>query len=114
MIRLGLTTEPRWFDLGFGVRVKCRPLTTRLLMAANLKAQEADGGDPAGDLMASTLRVAALSIVDWEGVDTADGATPAPVTEANVRELMEIPPMFTAFQEQVMRPWEAFREEKKD
>ena len=29
MLRLDLTAEPRWLDLGHGVRLRTAPLTTR-------------------------------------------------------------------------------------
>ena len=34
MLRLDLTSEPRWLDLGHGVRLRAAPLTTALMVAA--------------------------------------------------------------------------------
>lgn len=34
MIRLDLSREPRWLDLGHGVRLRVGPLTTALMAAA--------------------------------------------------------------------------------
>jgi hypothetical protein len=34
MIRLNLQSEPRWLDLGHGVRVLAAPITSALMMAA--------------------------------------------------------------------------------
>ena len=33
MLRLDLTSEPRWLDLGHGVRLRAAPLTTALMVA---------------------------------------------------------------------------------
>ena len=38
MLRLDLTTEPRWLDLGHGVRLRVAPLTTALMVAARSDA----------------------------------------------------------------------------
>ena len=35
MLRLDLTTEPRWLDLGHGVRLRVAPLTTALMVAGD-------------------------------------------------------------------------------
>ena len=34
MLRLNLSTEPRWLDLGHGVRLLVEPLTTAIMLAA--------------------------------------------------------------------------------
>ncbi len=34
MIKLNLSNEARWVDLGHGVRLKVKPLTTAVMMAA--------------------------------------------------------------------------------
>ena len=34
MLRLKLSTEPRWLDLGHGVRLLVEPLTTAIMLAA--------------------------------------------------------------------------------
>ena len=38
MLRLDLTAEPRWLDLGHGVRLRVAPLTTALMVAARSDA----------------------------------------------------------------------------
>ena len=38
MLRLDLTTEPRWLDLGHGVRLRAAPLTTALMVASRSDA----------------------------------------------------------------------------
>jgi hypothetical protein len=34
MLRLNLSNEPRWLDLGHGVRLLVEPLTTAIMLAA--------------------------------------------------------------------------------
>ena len=40
MLRLDLTAEPRWLDLGHGVRFRAAPLTTALMVAGAAGAAE--------------------------------------------------------------------------
>lgn len=125
MIRLGLTTEPRWLDLGVGVRVQVRPLTTAIMESARQKANgevsglraardkiKAVGGDvvdlpqlddpavEAGELLARLVRaLAQYSVMSWEGVCDDAGAPLAP-TPALIAELMDVPSMSKAFFDQ--------------
>ena len=46
MLRLNLTAEPRWLDLGHGVRLRVAPLTTALMVAAR--------NDPAVEALPAT------------------------------------------------------------
>lgn len=125
MIKLGLPRQRYWIDLGFGVRVEVRPLTTALYEAASARGRrmarslaqqqsdalaagvEVDAIDGIGDLrdpdtlagVSQMLFVQALAvgaIVAWEGVADADG-NPAALTEANVCELMRISRMAERF-----------------
>jgi hypothetical protein len=48
MLRLDLTAEPRWLDLGHGVRLRAAPLATALMVAAR--------SDPAVPLPGGLLR----------------------------------------------------------
>lgn len=108
MIRLDLKAGPHWVDLIDGVRVKVRPLTTSLLMAAHA------GKDATDDVVESVARVAEVAIVEWEGIGQQDSDDPPGITPETVRALLEIPAVFAAFQAKVMRPWEGLAEEKKD
>ncbi|MCW5716278.1 MAG: hypothetical protein KIS68_00455 [Bauldia sp.] len=100
MIRLDLSREPRWLDLGHGVRLRLAPLTTALMAAAR--------GDPAvSDLpegasnetlaVAMAKALARIAVEDWEGVGDADG-NPVPVTPEGIDALLDILPLFEAFQ----------------
>lgn len=100
MLTLDLTNEPRWLDLLPGVRLKLRPLTTALMVAAR--------ADPAVETMPPTATpedlalamakaVARLAILDWEGIGDAEGQ-PLPVSPEAVDALLDLWPAFEAFQ----------------
>jgi hypothetical protein len=100
MLRLDLTSEPRWLDLGHGARIRVAPLTTALMVASR--------SDAAVDAMPATATdeeraltfakaIARRAVIDWEGVGDADG-NPAPVTPAGIDALLEVWPIFEAFQ----------------
>jgi hypothetical protein len=100
MLRLDLTAEPRWLDLGHGVRLHVAPLTTALMVAARndtaLEALPATASDEARALVFAKA-IARIAVTDWEGVGDADG-TPVPVTPEGIDALLEVWPLFEAFQ----------------
>ena len=76
MIRIQLSPEPQWFELGHGVRLQLLPLTTALMVATRsdpaVQALEADASnDSRAAVFAAAL--ARRAVVDWEGVGDADG-----------------------------------------
>ena len=76
MIRLDLSREPRWLDLGHGVRLRVAPLTTSLMAAA--RSDPSVTGLPEGasnETIAVTMAkaLARLVVLDWEGVGDTDG-----------------------------------------
>ena len=100
MLRLDLTSEPRWLDLCHGVRLRTAPLTTALMVASR--------SDPAVEALADTASdeeralvfakaIARRSVIDWEGVGDSEG-NPAPVTPVGIDALLEVWPIFEAFQ----------------
>jgi hypothetical protein len=112
MLRLNLTSEAEWLDLGHGVRLLVLPLTTAIMMAARKDAQAQfvlpEAADPANpdaltDLdtdsigLAMAKAVARIVVTDWEGVGDADG-NPLPVTPEGINALLDIWPIFEAFQ----------------
>ena len=106
MLRLTLTTGPEWLDLGHGVRLLIAPLTTAVMMAARsdpaitdaAQATEADGNAAQDDLARIVAKAVARIVVrDWEGVGDADG-TALPLTPEGLDALLEIWPIFEAFQ----------------
>ncbi|WP_375698007.1 hypothetical protein [Pseudophaeobacter sp. TrK17] len=106
MLRLNLSNEPHWLDLGHGVRLLVEPLTTAVMLAARsdpailAATQVAEGEDAASndDLARIVAKaVARIVVKDWEGVgDTED--KPLPVTPSGIDALLEIWPIFEAFQ----------------
>jgi len=106
MLRLNLSTEPQWLDLGHGVSLLVEPLTTAVMLAARsdpaiLAATHVaeDDGAPSNDDLALIVAKAVARIVvkDWEGVGDAEDK-PLPLTPEGIDALLEIWPIFEAFQ----------------
>lgn len=105
MLTLDLTHAPRWVELIPGLRVQLRPLTTALMVAAradlalDLAGAAGDDMPPATEALALTMAkaLARQAILDWEGVGDAEGH-PLPVSPAAIDALLEIWPVFEAFQ----------------
>ena len=100
MIRLDLASEPRWLDLGHGVRVKAAPLTSAILIAAREDPavrelpEEASVGERS---LVFCKAVARRVILDWEGVGDAEGAAIAPTAEG-IDALLDLYPLFQAWE----------------
>jgi hypothetical protein len=104
MLRLNLSNEPRWLDLGHGVRLLVEPLTTAIMLAARsdptivAAAGNAESGASNDDLARIVAKaVARIVVKDWEGVGDEDGK-PLPLTPNGVDALLELWPIFEAFQ----------------
>lgn len=106
MLRLNLSPEPRWLDLGSGVRLLLEPLTTAVMLAARsdpaiLAATQATEGEtaPSSDDLARVVAkaVAKLVVKDWDGVGDETGK-PLPLTPEGIDALLELWPIFEAFQ----------------
>lgn len=100
MIRLNMSREPIWLDLGHDVRVRVAPLTTSLMAAA--RSDPAVAALPEGasnEIIAVTMAkaLARLVVLEWEGVGDAEG-NPVPVTPEGIDALLDILPIFEAFQ----------------
>lgn len=106
MIRLNLSAEPRWLDLLPGLRLKVAPVTTAIMASARADAS-LDGLDEDAPkevlAVAMAQAVARRVVTDWEGVGDDEGA-PLPVTPDGIDALLNIWPVFEAFQEQVLGP----------
>ena len=99
MIRINLSPEPQWLDLGHGVRLQLLPFTTALMVATRsdpaVQALEADASnDSRAAIFAAAL--ARRAIVDWEGVGNADGSVIG-VTPEGIDALLSLWPIFEAF-----------------
>ena len=102
MIRLNLTATPEWLDLAPGLRLLVGPLTTALMVSARAdplidNLSEASSQEDLALAMAKA--VARRALLDWEGVGDDDGNL-VPVSPAGIDALLEIWPVFEAFQAQ--------------
>ena len=106
MLRLRLSTEPEWLNLGHGVRLFVEPLTTAVMLAARsdpailaaTQNQEIESSPSNDDLACIVAKAVARIVVhDWEGVGDAEGK-PLSVTPDGIDALLEIWPIFEAFQ----------------
>ena len=102
MIELNLSNGPKWLDLIAGLRLQLRPLTTSLMVAARADPAIQDLAITASDderAVAFAKALARLAILEWEGVGDADGVPLAP-SEAAIDALLDLWPVFEAFQTQ--------------
>ena len=102
MIRLNLTATPLWLDLAPGLRLLVGPLTTALMVSARADpAIEAlpEGASQEALALAMAKAVARRAVLDWEGVGD-DAGNVVPVTPEGIDALLEIWPVFEAFQTQ--------------
>lgn len=100
MIRLNLTATPEWLDLAPGLRLLVAPLTTALMVSARADAAlEALPKDASQEDLALAMAkaVARRAVMDWEGVGD-DAGNALPVTPGGIDALLEIWPVFEAFQ----------------
>ena len=102
MLTLDLSNAPQWCDLVPGVRVRLRPLTTALMVAARGDPAIADLPEGAATEEAALAMAKALArraILAWEGIGDAEGNPIDPSPEA-IDALLDIWPAFEAFQTQ--------------
>jgi hypothetical protein len=99
MIRIELSPEPQWLDLGHDVRLKLLPLTTALMVAtrSDPAVQDLDP-DSSSDTRAAIFAAALArrAVVDWEGVGDLDG-NPLPVNDEGIDAVLSLWPIFEAF-----------------
>ncbi|WEF25880.1 hypothetical protein [Paracoccus sp. S3-43] len=106
MIRLELSGDPKWLDLGAGLRLHVLPVTTAIMVAArNDPAIEAlpEGARQEDMALAMAKAVARRVVTGWEGVGDADGR-PVPITPEGIDALLDIWPVFEAFQAHCLAP----------
>ena len=99
MIRINLSPEPQWLDLGHGVRLQLLPLTTALMVATRSDpAVQALAADASNDTRAAVFAAALArrAIVDWDGVGDADGNV-LEISEGGIDALLSLWPIFEAF-----------------
>ena len=102
MIRLNLNATPQWLDLAPGLRLLVGPLTTALMVSARadpLIDNLSEASSQEDMALAMAKAVARRALLDWEGVGDDDGNL-VPVSPAGIDALLEIWPVFEAFQAQ--------------
>ena len=106
MLKLNLSTESRWVDLAGGVRIKAKPLTSAMMLAARnnprvfaLAKGVTDENAVQDDAVALEVAkiIGGMVIEEWEGVGDATGE-PVPVAQEWIDALFDLWPMFEAFQ----------------
>jgi hypothetical protein len=106
MLRLNLSRNPHWLDLGHGVRVKVRPISTAIFSMASTAPDMLNlAAETHQDMRFLCLcsEIAKIAILEWDGVK-GDDDTPAEVTPDGVAALMEVYPLATAFRDQYVVP----------
>ena len=99
MIRIQLSPEPQWLDLGHGVRLKLLPLSTALMVATRSDAAVQDLAAEANNDTRAAVFARALArraVIDWEGVGDEDGNV-LRVTPEGIDALLSLWPIFEAF-----------------
>ena len=99
MIRINLSPEPQWFELGHGVRLRLMPLTTALMVATRSDSAVQDlDADASNDTRAAVFAAALArrAVVDWEGVGDERGTVIA-VSPEGIDALLSLWPIFEAF-----------------
>ena len=102
MIRLNLTATPEWLTLAPGLRLLVGPLTTALMVSAraDMAIETLPETATTEELaLAMAKAVARRAILEWEGVGDENGRVVA-VTPEGIDALLEIWPVFEAFQTQ--------------
>ena len=100
MIRLNMTSAPDWLTLAPDLRVQVAPLTTALMVSARadpaIEALQEDTSRE-GLALAMAKAVARRAVLDWEGVGD-EGGNALPISPEGINALLEIWPIFEAFQ----------------
>ncbi|RDD69930.1 hypothetical protein [Paracoccus versutus] len=114
MIRLDISTAPKWLDLGAGLRLHVLPVSTAIMVAArNDPVVEAlpEAASKEEQALVMAKAVARRVVTGWEGVGDADG-NPVPVTPEGIDALLDIWPVFEAFQTRCLTPHLMLDQEK--
>ncbi|ACL58771.1 hypothetical protein [Methylobacterium nodulans] len=108
MLRLAPSSEPYWLDLLPGVRVRVRPVTVAMMLAAREAVSKVIRGEDRDDLdlrtnIALVGELARRAIIEWEGVGDADGV-PVPATPETIDLLMTVWAAFDEFDSRYVIP----------
>jgi hypothetical protein len=106
MIRLNLSTSARWITLLPGLRIHIAPITTAVMASArsDIAASELPEGLPKEELAVVMAKAVARRVIsDWEGVGDEEGVAVS-VTPEGIDALLDVWPVFEAFQAQCLAP----------
>ena len=110
MLKLNLSNESRWIYLAGGVKIKAKPLTSAMMLAARnnprvvaLAKGRVDENVVQDDAVALEVAkvIGGMVIEDWDGVGDAAGE-PVPVSQDWIDALFDLWPIFEAFQVNVV------------
>ena len=99
MIRINLSPEPQWLDLGHGVRLQLLPLTTALMVATRSDPAVQDLEPDASNDSRAAVFAAALArraVIGWDGVGDERGNV-LDVSPDGIDALLSLWPIFEAF-----------------
>jgi len=116
MLKLDLSNKPTWLDLGHGVRILLGPLTTAMMVAARNDPAITALPEKATDEESALVFAKALArntMLDWEGVGDVDGHN-IPVSPEAIDALLDIWPLFEAFQTDYVAKGLVLDQEKND
>lgn len=113
MLRLNLSRDPQWIDLGHGVKVMALPLTSAVLISlrGDISLEDTALLSPAEQALRFAKAVASRVIIEWEGVGD-EGGNALPVTPAAASALMDLFPLYRAFETSYITPWLSLESEK--
>ncbi len=115
MIKLDLSTKPKWLDLGRGVRVRVLPPVSAIAAQVWQEMAEAGAFEDDPEIDAGVFEAKAWArrvIMGWEGVGDAEGnllEKPAPAT---IDALLDVPWVYLAFRALYLAPLHALESEK--
>ena len=121
MIKLDLTNEQQWLDLGRGLRIRVAPPVSTIAaqvwaeMAAAGAFDESDGvdGDKVVDAGVLEAKAWARRVIDaWEGVGDEHGNELASPTPETIDALLDVPWVYLAFRTLYLAPLHAVESEK--
>jgi hypothetical protein len=111
MIRLNLSNEPKWTTLVGSFEIFHDPVSATVMSIA---AREATGERVEDRIAEITKSVARAVIREWRGVVDDTSGKDVPVTPETVNAVMDIWPIFRAFNERVIDARMRVEREKKD
>jgi hypothetical protein len=112
MIRLNMSAEPQVIDLGFGVSVTVRPLTSSVVAMARADKAVPPIGDMSVEVYTVEIvkAIGRLTITDWDGVGDLEG-NPVEPTPDWINRLLSNWKIYEAFNDKFVSKALMLREE---